>query len=415
MELSINSSIPKNHITDKVWRRFLVLLAAIQIASVPICSYSHELDLLKFPQIIALLLACVWAISTIIKPGSLYFPFALILYLIFGFWCGITLWLSPYSTGYTFYLSLLKVIAVSLIVSDIVKDKESLLTILLIFSLSIVIIYILNKGSLQVLYSVEETVQRLSGTLGNANILGMYGVVVAWACVTYWYGSESPYRHLILALLPLAFYLTLYSGSRKGLIGIALLSICIFYIVLKSNKKSVPSKMALFAIGSACLFIVFYLIYHSNFYFRLEKLWHPESIKAGTSASDRILLFFTALKMWSQNPIAGLGFEQFRHYFGTYSHSTVSETLASTGLVGFLLYFGSLAALLFKTMKAIKEEARLVATRIMRLVATWIMVFIFFNIFAVMYMDRFMWPLIGAVAGYISSAQKSRRAPTLSK
>ncbi len=390
---------------DRPWHGLLIFLAGIQIASVPICSYSHELNLLKIPQIIALLLACCWLLSSIKMIKEINFPITLILYLLFGLWCGVTLIFHPYSEGFMFYLSLLKVIGITLIIGNIVTDQKALQNILLIFSLSIIIVFWLNKGEVEKIYAQAIT-ERLSGTLGNANIFGMYAVAVMWSSFTYWLGSKSTYRHIILLLMPLALYISIYSGSRKALIALFLFSIFVTYLTLVHFKKSFFIKMILVPIIFCCFLIVVYLIYNSPFYFRLERLWSPESIKSGTSAAQRIALFSSALKLWAQNPLLGLGFEQFRYRLGTYSHSTVSETLVSTGLVGFLIYFGCLANLCFNLIKTINREIDSTSRLILLSLGFWIIIFIFFNVFAVMYVNRFMWPIIGAISGYISSRQR---------
>ena len=64
-------------------------------------------------------------------------------------------------------------------------------------------------------------------------------------------------------------------------------------------------------------------------------------------------MYSFGFNLFLENPLFGIGFNNFQEYFytGQYSHSDYIESLASTGIVGFILYQGSYFVLLLKSFK----------------------------------------------------------------
>lgn len=77
-----------------------------------------------------------------------------------------------------------------------------------------------------------------------------------------------------------------------------------------------------------------------------------------TSALTRLELIKAGWRMFQDHPIIGVGLNQYRHYvvnFGgprnTYAHNNYIEVLASTGLLGFVLYYGVVFATCWKAYR----------------------------------------------------------------
>jgi O-antigen ligase len=117
----------------------------------------------------------------------------------------------------------------------------------------------------------------------------------------------------------------------------------VFWIVvdLRTTWKTYKSytKIAVLALFAVALYLVarygIPIFQSSTTYFRLTDEY------ARRSDLGRIDLYSEAWKYFLQNPIFGLGFNQFRLYNskGMYSHSTYMEILANTGMVGAVLFF----------------------------------------------------------------------------
>jgi hypothetical protein len=70
------------------------------------------------------------------------------------------------------------------------------------------------------------------------------------------------------------------------------------------------------------------------------------------------------LKGWAANPVFGSGMEAFRADFSTTSHSTPIDLLYNYGLIGFGLFYGILASLTWRLLKARNAQFRGVRARI---------------------------------------------------
>jgi len=78
------------------------------------------------------------------------------------------------------------------------------------------------------------------------------------------------------------------------------------------------------------------------FYYRIENIIHlvgGDNVQDG-SIEDRVGMFETGIRLWSQKPLLGWGFDSFRYVsgYGTYSHNNYIEILVNTGIIGFIIY-----------------------------------------------------------------------------
>jgi O-antigen ligase len=146
-----------------------------------------------------------------------------------------------------------------------------------------------------------------------------------------------------------------------------------------------------------------YYVYSSPFFHRLEVMVELQNVG---STEQRIYLFKTAVDVWLENWESfffGIGHDNFRdlNILRTYSHSTISEVLVSSGLVGFLLYFCALGVLfknLYIQRKRLSESKHF--TTIFSCFIFFILI-VFFNATAVLYSGRELWPLIGCISSYV--------------
>jgi O-antigen ligase len=97
--------------------------------------------------------------------------------------------------------------------------------------------------------------------------------------------------------------------------------------------------------------VAIYWLITSDFWFRmeaaLEVVQGGDRAAADGSLAGRIWLYQRAMEVALENPLIGIGLDNFRDQtgtqigqrIGTYTHSNYMEVLVSTGLVGFLIYF----------------------------------------------------------------------------
>lgn len=102
-----------------------------------------------------------------------------------------------------------------------------------------------------------------------------------------------------------------------------------------------------------------------------------------------------------KNMIVGVGTDNYRFFnsLNDYSHSTISETLVCTGIIGFGLYFSSFFSIIAGYIKQIRfsnADTKIIII----LVLIFLLSFLFFSVTAVMYDDRLFWPLLGMICSY---------------
>lgn len=147
---------------------------------------------------------------------------------------------------------------------------------------------------------------------------------------------------LSLSFVGISMYTIILTGSRKSIIAATLMVLLWFVFVFKDYWKSfnIRKKLLTFMLLGASLYLAIVkflpVFRESNIYSRL--------IEKGVSISDDVArsgMYNEALNIFYNNPILGVGFNQFRFYsaYEGYSHSTYAEVLSTTGLIGTLIYF----------------------------------------------------------------------------
>lgn len=253
---------------------------------------------------------------------------------------------------------------------------------------------------------------RFDGTLANANTAAIYAITVLWVSFTLIFNKKTGniIKLLCIAFASIALFMTYFSGSLKGMIGIALFAISAVWTFYKKYERSLGKRVLIGIAGFGFVVATLYLIYKSPFFFRLERI----ILFTDTgSPGERLYLFTTAIDVWFKNFISifvGIGHDNFRDYNNlcTYSHSTISEVLVSAGVIGFALYFGAFILLLKKLYIQSKISfSKIQSTQIFSCFF-FLLILLFFNATAVLYSSRELWPLIGIIASYSHFLRKER-------
>lgn len=376
--------------------------------------YGGQATLVVIPYL-PILLCLVYLIAKR-KFKIISIPIGLKFYLFFGVWALFShLWIGPYQIKYGGIIFLVLTIMITILNSHLLKNKNDLINILTIYSLSIIPIFYLNISDIQKSLNLQASLGggRFYGTFGNANTAGMYGVTICWAVLYIFFQSELPRlkKIILLALLPLAFELVLISGSRKAYAGIAIVALFIYVFLIKNYGK----KRVILSVFSAVffglgLFYIYEVFSNSIFYFRFEKLISGDS----DSVEDRSRLMSKAIDLWQDNPITGVGFDSFRYHNSDAmpSHSSITETLVSTGIIGFFLYFSSFIVILSLFYKSYKRS-KVIGDRLfqndIQFFLLFFIVFLFFNTSAILYNSRDMWPILSLIYIYVIKNMQSYR------
>jgi len=185
--------------------------------------------------------------------------------------------------------------------------------------------------------------------MGLLTLYGIMGLVYLWGTVTS--------RLVRLGFVPLtvALALTLVSSaSRKSFAGLlAFVLLWLAFCYGRRVLRSIPALLgaALVVVGMVCLTI--YALDETRLGLRVES-----AVEAGGLDETRTGLYKEGWKLFTNNPVAGVGLGNFvtLSAFHLYSHSDYMEALATTGLVGFVLYF-SIYPILWWRIARLKKAA----------------------------------------------------------
>lgn len=193
---------------------------------------------------------------------------------------------------------------------------------------------------------------RVYGPLGNANAFG--GMLVAALVMVLSALAED--RRLLRKILwtiaaGILFAMILDTGSRQALLGALIAAAVTLTVYLLRARVRLQSIVIVFSIVAILLPIGSSIVSESGFWFRTEKalntLKSGDVSEADTSLAGRLWLYQRAAEIAIENPVFGVGLDNFGNAkavnsgsrIGTYSHSNYMEILVSTGFPGFIAYF----------------------------------------------------------------------------
>lgn len=377
-------------------------LAGIYLFSVPILSYSESLGLFMIPQYIGFLLV-LYAVYDLFKSKQFTRSRFALFYVLFTIFSIISYLYSEHKEQTEPILTLVKVMIITVSITQLIKNRMDYSLCLFIFFISIFIALYLNYGEILRMRSSDSfsEEERFAGSFANANTAALYCLAVFWAGFTwlFYVRGKSLLKIIIIPGLLLALLVTLYSGSRKGLLGLGLISVGVAWVTLKLFGTTHFRRVLIGLCILAAMAFLFKFLYHSPFFYRLQGMFEGES-----SSNVRSELFRQAIAIWSgslKNLVMGIGINNFKFYndYFAYSHSTISETLVSTGIIGFVLYFAGFLVSFADYHKLYKMHNSNYQTVVL-LNLFMLFLTLFFNSTAVMFDDRLFMPFLGIISAF---------------
>ncbi len=359
------------------------------------------------PQVLGALVVG-YALYDLLASFEIKIPAAIGLYGLFGLWAAFTHYIGPRAgEGLIPSLgTLLKVVAATLACAQLIKTDADLFMALRFFAFSILFVYYQNRGEIGLLQVTGQITEedRFAGTLSNANTAAIFSLTITWAAILLLVRAQKDRFKGVLYLVPIGVALVLiyYSGSKKGLIGLALLVLFVTRLFFKRENLT-PLRRAAILLASAALIVVAgYFIYTSPFFFRMQQLLAGLS---NASDANRFELAREAVEVWLTNLrtfFVGVGFDNFWTHskLGVYAHSTPLELLASTGIVGCSLFLGFLGLLFTRFVGLYRTAVEDGSKQLFFAIEILLVIFTFFMATAVLYDAKELLPILGCLAGY---------------
>lgn len=190
---------------------------------------------------------------------------------------------------------------------------------------------------------------RFVGTLVNPNTLAIFMSFSIFSSIllyNFFLKNKNKYLQWFLYLNILtSLYIIFQTGSRKGII-LGVVFLFLFFLPYLKSARGI----------FAGAFLAFFLLVGLNYLFLedtefsrqiefiSERFEGAQSTIQGTgveeSADYRLYLMHSAFDIWKENPVLGIGLNNFQYFFnGSYAHNNFIEIAANLGSVGFILYY----------------------------------------------------------------------------
>jgi hypothetical protein len=163
------------------------------------------------------------------------------------------------------------------------------------------------------------------GLFGDPNDMGM-SLAISTPLALY-LAQKTNSRLLMLFYLgvagTLAYTITL-TNSRGSFIALMVIFVGLFYLRFGLAKTAILAFAALPVVA----------------------LFQPERMAnlVDTSSQDRVYAWYSGLRLFVENPILGIGYEQFKFRYVRVAHNSWIEIVAELGIVGYLIWCRALFA-----------------------------------------------------------------------
>lgn len=187
----------------------------------------------------------------------------------------------------------------------------------------------------------------------NPNTISMTTAYAALFCL-YLLLSQHSKKIFYIGLLAVFTFVTLISGSKKGL----LILIMGFFLIVFFKSKNYK-RLLVICLSGLGVFGMYYMIMsipelYNVIGSRIESmmLYFTQTNFADESTMERFRLIREGFRIFSDNPILGVGLNNFSYFQvnSNYAHNNYVEILADLGIVGVLTYYWMPTKLLIKAL-----------------------------------------------------------------
>lgn len=245
---------------------------------------------------------------------------------------------------------------------------------------------------------------RTAGAFANENTLGMYAIYSIMASVTLYFCTRRWFTLILcIASGASAAYLALFSGSRKAVLGMAVVIAFIIFVAVRNRKKMrLTTQLVVLAIGGALMAWLLTNPYLGRF------------DRGDDSYQDRNDLVQEALEYAQEYPLIGLGYQGFGNASksGMYTHSTPLEILCNGGVLALAIYgllWWGLARSLYKCLAMATDESE---TILLYGIACYCVIQIMSSLTSVVIEEPLYLVVTACICGYLRSKEIELRAAT---
>ncbi len=326
------------------WLLAFYILSAVLISYLPAGA--------NISQSIGVLLAFAFVVNVLVEKRRILLTRELVILGLFAIYTLIGAFLArDLAAFWTMEATLFQLIVLIIIIYDITRNETSRLLSTKVFVLAVTIASVL--ALLGVGFSAEG---RIGGVLGNPN---NYGATLLFAIALAGYLLSTRLRRwqrvLLIIVIAWLSWNVLLSGSRTAILGLVVFVGALLLLYTSRMVTKRPFRVIMtWVVLAGVLTVGFSSIFNLDLSLqrRLDNVWlavrgtNLQALSEG-SLVTRYRFIQTAFQVWKEQPLLGVGTNQFRYYateynpnvFSSYAHSDYAEILADFGLIGFLLYY----------------------------------------------------------------------------
>lgn len=311
--------------------------------------FGSDTATVKYSEIILMLFLGLELIN-ILKTKKIKYAVPIVLIFLFAFYCFLSnFWainpeISINKSKTLFILATFLLMTYNFFI-DIDKGEEVLLKIIMwagvIFS-----IYVISYYGIGEYFNKLMSGERVGAEINNVNAIGLQTSIAF--IIAFFYGLyDNKKGYFLLSIIP--FIISLGTGSRKVIVAIVLGVVLMF--LLKREKKTniiqLGKKIIIFIIIISVFIYIAQLPMFASIFERFEKMMNSVTGqgKVDNSTKTRILFTEIGIEQFLETPILGIGIgnsgDLTANVIGrsTYLHNNFVELLATTGIIGFILYY----------------------------------------------------------------------------
>ncbi len=248
-----------------------------------------------------------------------------------------------------------------------------------------------------------DVVRRAVGSTYNPNGFAFQMLLSVGVLLLFWPKANTMVRKTIVWALGAIFvYGIITSGSRKMFLALVLLFILWAVTALRTISRSASRYVLGFCLIVLVLqWFVGFVMGQTIIGRRFHRDFGDRVTIAGIERYDRTLLYKDALGVFVEHPVSGVGLGNFKYY--SYSsqeaHSDYMEVLSTTGLPGFLLYFG-IFFVLWRRLGRIQKWCQAWELYRLKVFRALIITLLFTSLGMPNYIVPVFWVFVASICGY---------------
>ena len=324
--------------------RFVIdILIFAYVTSVYVLSYSVVFNVIS--RALALLLIALLGLYALIRKT---FRFSA-LFIYFGFFvlfgaCS-CLWAADLSKSLSSTFTIVQIFVLISLIYSYISYEQKINYFLFVLSIAgtFFAIYTVAYFGLEDYIAGIEDGLRVGSEINNLNAIGM---MCAGACILNIWQALFEKKYWCIAFAIICFFVALGSGSRTAIVG--LIFAIVFLFVLKGNSYKKMKSILQLAIIIGALYAILKLPAFESFMLRIEQMINGFLGKGDVdnSSTIRLKMIRVGFESFLENPVLGIGIGNSHvitaeHFGGweTYLHNNYVELLATTGIVGTIIYY----------------------------------------------------------------------------